>query len=304
MTAPAVSLLGLGRMGAPIAGRLLAGLGTLTVWNRTQARSEALRRAGAVVADSPAAAAALVTITVLTDLADVEDLLYGPGGLVHGWRSAHVERPVLVVCGTVSPVGVAALSEALLEVGVQVVDAPLSGGVAGAEVGTLSVMVGGAADAVDRAWDVLALIGTTVRHLGPVGAGQVAKACNQVVVGATVAALSEALVLAGSAGIDRAQLLELLAGGLANSEVLRQKRDRWLHDDFDGGGSARNQLKDLRFVAETAADRHLRLPLAGTLLEVFEQMVEDGDGDLDHAGVERSLLRHGAGRPRASESAC
>jgi 2-hydroxy-3-oxopropionate reductase len=296
MTTPEVSLLGLGRMGEPIARRLLAARGSLTVWNRTAAKAADLARAGARVAASPAEAAAPLTLSVLTDLADVEDLLSGDDGLVAGWAAAGGPRPVLVVHGTVSPVGVAALAERLAPSGVDVVDAPLSGGVAGAESGALSVMVGGADEAVARVWPVLSLVGTTVRHLGPTGAGQTAKACNQVVVAATVTALAEALVLADASGIDRAQLLELLGGGLAGSEVLRQKRDRWLGRDFDGGGSSVNQLKDLRFVAEAAAARGLALPVAATLRTVFERVVADGDGDLDHSAVELSLARHATSR--------
>jgi 3-hydroxyisobutyrate dehydrogenase-like beta-hydroxyacid dehydrogenase len=296
MNTPDVSLLGLGRMGEPIARRLLAALGALTVWNRTQAKATGLAQAGARVAATPAEAAAPITLTVLTDLGDVENLLCGPDGLIAGWAAADVQRPVLVVHGTVSPVALAALAQRLATAGIDVVDAPLSGGVAGAESGALSVMVGGTDDAVARVRPVLGLVGTTLRHLGPSGAGQIAKACNQVVVAATVTALAEALVLADAAGIDRAQLLELLGGGLADSEVLRQKRDRWVTRDFEGGGSAANQLKDLRFVADTAAARELRLPVAAALHTVFEQVVADGDGALDHSAVELSLARHARDR--------
>lgn len=293
---PAVSLLGLGRMGEPIARRLLAAIGSLTVWNRTIAKTAALGQAGARVARSPAEAAAPITLTVLTDLVDVDAVLAGENGLITGWAAAGVERPVLVVHGTVSPVAVAALAERLAGDGIGVVDAPLSGGVAGAESGALSVMVGGSDDAVGRVWPVLSLVGSTVRHLGRSGAGEVAKACNQVVVAATVTALSEALVLADANGIDRTELLELLGGGLAGSEVLRQKGDRWRTGDFHGGGSSTNQLKDLRFVAETASARGLTLPLATTLRSVFERAIADGDGDLDHSAVELSLARHASER--------
>jgi 2-hydroxy-3-oxopropionate reductase len=248
------------------------------------------------VAATPAEAAASITLSVLTDLVHVEGVLAGENGLIAGWVAAGIPRPILVVHGTVSPVGIAALAKRLADASIDVVDAPLSGGVAGAESGALSVMVGGADDAVDRAWPVLSLIGSTVRHLGSSGAGETAKACNQVVVAATVTALAEALVLADASGIDRTQLLELLGGGLADSEVLRQKRNRWLSGDFHGGGSAVNQLKDLQFVAETASARGLTLPVAATLRTVFEQAVADGDGELDHSGVELSLARHATDR--------
>lgn len=292
MNTPSVSILGIGRMGEPIARRLLAELGSLTVWNRTAAKTITLGRAGAKIAANPAAAAAPITLTVLTDLSDVEQLLTGPTGLITGWVAARVERPILVVHGTVSPVGVAKLAAELAHRGVDLIDAPLSGGVAGAEFGALSVMVGGTTEAVTRAWPILQLVGTTVQHLGPSGAGEVAKACNQVVVAATVTAIAEALVLADASGIDRSQLLELLGGGLANSQVLEQKRDRWLNQDFQGGGSSVNQLKDLHFIAETAASSGLTLPIAAVLRSVFEQAVNDGDGALDHSGVELSIERH------------
>ncbi len=287
-----ISILGLGRMGEPIARRLLQSYDSLVVWNRTTTKAEALRQAGASVAATPAQAAAAITLTVLTDLRDVEDVLSGPEGLLAGWAAKDIVRPVLVVHGTVSPVGIAALAEKLAASGIDLVDAPLSGGVAGAESGALSVMVGGDDEAVARVWPVLEVVGRTLRHLGPVGAGQTVKACNQVVVAATLTALSEALVLAEASGIDRAQLLDLLGGGLADSEVLHQKRDRWITADFQGGGSSDNQLKDLRFVDETAAALNLRLPLARTLRAVYQQVVDDGDGGLDHAGVLLSIARH------------
>ena len=297
MNADEVSLLGLGRMGEPIARRLLAGLGGLTVWNRTSSKAEPLRQAGAMVAAAPAQAAAPVTLTVFTDLDDVEQILSGDHGLMAGWAAAGGDRPILIVCGTVSPVAVADLGTRLDDSGVDLIDAPLSGGVAGAKSGSLSVMVGGSDTAVRRAWPVLTRVGRTVRHLGPIGAGQTAKACNQVVVAATVTALSESLILADAAGIDRAALLELLSGGLANSEVLRQKRERWLNHDFAGGGSSRNQLKDLRFVSEAITARGLTLPIAATLLDIFERAIDDGDGGLDHSGIELSIARHATTAP-------
>lgn len=286
---PTVSVLGLGRMGEPIARRLLDSLGSLTVWNRTPSKAGALTARGARLAATPAEAAADVVLTVLTDLSDVEDILRGEAGLLAGWRRARTEHPVLVVHGTVSPRGVAQLAEELAPEGVGVIDAPLSGGVAGAESGALSVMVGGQAWAVAKAMPVLEKVGSTVVHFGGPGAGEIAKACNQVVVASTVTAISEALVLADAYGLDRGELLRILGGGLANSEVLAQKRDRWLTKDFAGGGSADNQLKDLRFAEETAAAKGLRLPVSSTLKEVFEQMVAEGIGDLDHSAVELTL---------------
>ncbi|OOP62866.1 2-hydroxy-3-oxopropionate reductase [Arthrobacter sp. SRS-W-1-2016] len=286
---PTVSLLGLGRMGKPIADRLLDALGELTVWNRTPSKAEQLVTRGAVMAPTPAAAAADVTLTVLTDLSDVHDILTGVEGLIAGWQRSNIFQPVLVVHGTVSPAGVAELAEELASRGIGVVDAPLSGGVAGAESGNLSIMLGGEDWAIAKAMPVLEKVGSTIVHFGAPGTGEIAKACNQVVVASTVAAISESLVLADAYGLDRARLLTVLGGGLAASEVLKQKQDRWLNGDFTGGGSAVNQLKDLRFAADAAAAKGMVLPLSLVLKEVFGRMVLDGRGELDHSAVELTI---------------
>ncbi|MCJ1686955.1 NAD(P)-dependent oxidoreductase [Rathayibacter sp. VKM Ac-2927] len=284
-----LSLLGLGPMGAPMARNLLAAA-SLTVWNRTASRAAPFAELGAVVAPTPAAAAGDVVLTVLPDLVQVESLLEGEDGLLAGWRAAGIAAPVLVVHGTVSPIAVAALARRLAaEHGVQVVDAPLSGGTVGARDATLSIMVGGADEPVARVLPVFERLGRTVRHLGPSGAGATAKLCNQIVVAGTVAVVSEALLLARSAGLDPATVVELLQGGLARTAVLEQKSRKWLDEDFAAGGSARNQLKDLRFVAESAAAEGVALPTTAAVTALFERMIAEGDGDLDHTGVHRTL---------------
>ncbi|QHC60569.1 NAD-binding protein [Rathayibacter sp. VKM Ac-2760] len=278
-------------MGAPMARNLLAG-GPLTVWNRTASRAAAFAGLGAVVASAPAEAAADITLTVLPDLVQVESLLDGDTGLLAGWRAAGIAEPVLVVHGTVSPIAVAALARRLdAEHGVQVVDAPLSGGTVGARDATLSIMVGGAEVAVTRVLPVLERLGRTVRHLGPSGAGATAKLCNQIVVAGTVAVVSEALLLARRAGLDAETVIELLQGGLARTAVLEQKSRKWLDEDFAEGGSARNQLKDLRFIEESAAAEGVSLPATAAVTALFERMIAVGDGDLDHTGVYRTLAR-------------
>jgi 2-hydroxy-3-oxopropionate reductase len=287
--APKVSLLGLGKMGQPIADRLLDTYGELTVWNRTPSKASPLVARGAHSAETPAMAAAEVTLTVLTDLSDVQEILSGPDGLIGGWRRLGISEPVLVIHGTVSPTAVAELAAELAKEGIGVVDAPLSGGVAGAETGNLSIMVGGDDWAVAKAMPVLENVGSTIVHFGPPGAGETAKACNQVIVAGTVTAIAESLVFADAAGLDRAKLLRILGGGLAASEVLRQKQDRWLNADFTGGGSAVNQLKDLRFASDTAASKGMELPLTLLLREIFDRMVSEGRGELDHSAVELTI---------------
>jgi 2-hydroxy-3-oxopropionate reductase len=276
-------------MGAPIARNILAGGVPLTLWNRTAAKAEAIT--GGRVAASPAGAASEVVLTVLPDLPQVAALLPGEEGLLAGWKTAGIEHPILVIHGTVSPVAVAEFADGCLRNwGLTVVDAPLSGGTIGAEEGRLSIMVGGPRPAVERVTPLFELYGSTTVWFGGTGAGSTVKACNQIVVAATVTALAEAMALASSTGLDLEKVQSVLSGGLANSEVLAQKGRRWIDQDFEGGGSAKNQLKDLRFITETAGYKGLKLPLAACLESAFEDMIAAGDGDLDHTGIYRTIL--------------
>lgn len=284
-----VSLCGTGPMGAPIARNILRGGVALTLWNRTASKARAI--SGGRVAGSPADAAAEVVLTVLPDLPQVAALLPGENGLLAGWEAAGIRNPVLVVHGTVSPVAVAEFAEdCRRDYGLTVLDAPLSGGTIGAEEGRLSTMVGGPPDVVGRLTPLFELYSSTVVLFGKTGAGSTVKACNQIVVAATVTALAEAMALAATTGLDLQKVQSILAGGLANSEVLRQKGGRWIHADFEGGGSAKNQLKDLSFIAEIAKDAGLELPLSTSVRDAFEVMIAAGDGDLDHTGIYRSIL--------------
>jgi 3-hydroxyisobutyrate dehydrogenase-like beta-hydroxyacid dehydrogenase len=289
---PALALMGLGPMGEPMARRLLKGYGELTVWNRTASKAKALVGLGARVAASPFEAAADVVLTVLPDLGHVESLLPGDEGLIAGWTARGISSPILVVHGTVSPGAVAAFGERMLrDHGVRVLDAPVSGGTVGAQDGTLSIMVGGDEDTFNSVTPAFQFMGSTIRHMGPGGSGALAKACNQIVVAGTVTAVSEAMLLARGGGLDPSVMLELLRGGLADSEVLRQKGHRWIDADFTGGGSAQNQLKDLNFVLGAAGAAHLELPLSTVIKDLFEDMVAHGDGALDHTGIFRTLAQ-------------
>ncbi|GMA28275.1 NAD(P)-dependent oxidoreductase [Arenivirga flava] len=281
-----VALLGLGAMGAPMARNLHAAGADLVVWNRTPARAEPFRAVGVPVAASLAEAARPVVITVLTDLDDVLGLL---DGLRDGWAAACIAHPLLVLMGTHSPAATAELAAELAPV--RIVDAPVSGGVTGAEAATLSVMVGGADADVAEASPFLRAVGSVVEHLGPLGAGQLAKACNQSIVAGTIAVISEAFLLAGRSGLDLAALRRLLEGGLAGSELLRQKGGNWVADEHVAGGVAVNQVKDLRFALAAAQRVGVAMPATATSLELFEALVAHGDGGLDHTGLIREIER-------------
>ncbi|MDN5688396.1 MAG: NAD(P)-dependent oxidoreductase [Brachybacterium sp.] len=285
MNTPRIAVIGLGPMGHPVAATLLdAGL-TPVVWNRTASRADDLVAAGAIRAARPADAAAPVILSVLPDVAPLRELLDAPTRQAWGAAGAR-----LVVLSTTGPEQVIELAEELAADGIAVVDAPMSGGVAGAAAGTLSLMVGGTRDDVAAVLGVLEVIGGTVVHLGPLGTGMVAKLCNQIVVGGTLAALAEAFALARRSGLDVRQLVALLEGGLARSEVLAQKRDKLIDREYALGGSADNQVKDLQYATAAAESADLSARLLPALLGLYRESVDRGEGDKDHAVVQELYL--------------
>lgn len=287
-----VGFVGLGAMGLPMAANLKKAGFDVVAWNRSDRGLEAARMAGCRTADSPAevAAAAPVVLTMLPDLPQVTALLDGPTGLLSATSRA---MDTLVVMGTVSPVGVRALAEQLAPRRVMLLDAPVSGGVTGAESGALSIMVGGEPDSYDRVRPYLDAMGTTVRRMGGVGAGSLTKACNQLVVAGTLVALAEAVLLAERGGLDVEALLDILGGGLARSEVLAQKRRHLSGADVTPSGPARYLLKDLRFIQESADHAHASLPLAEAVARLYAAVDAQGLGDMDISVVLELLRRSG-----------
>jgi 2-hydroxy-3-oxopropionate reductase len=289
-----VGFVGLGVMGRPMARNLVRAGHRVVVWNRSPEPAAELAAAGATVARTPAelAAAAPVVLTMLPNLPQVEQVLHRDGGLLAGMGRGSV----LVVMGTVSPVGVRELGARLEPAGVSLVDAPVSGGDVGAEQATLSIMVGGRPQDVARVRPLLEDMGTTVDHLGPLGAGQLAKACNQIVVAATLTALSEALVLARKGGLDAQRVFAVLGGGLAASRVLEVKGPKLLGGDFRPGGAAAFQHKDLGFALAAARAEGVALPLTALVDQLYGAAVSSGFGDDDHSVVVRVIERL-AGEP-------
>ena len=285
MQKPAVTVIGLGPMGHPIAANLLAAGRKVAVWNRTPSRADDLVAAGALRARTLSEAAAPAILSVLPDVHQLQTLLSAE--VRRAWSNAGAR---LVVLSTTGPEAVRGLAADLAPDGITVVDAPVSGGVAGARAATLSIMVGGTEEDVLAVRGILESIGSTVLHLGPLGSGATAKLCNQIVVAGTLASLGEALGLARRSGLDIESLLTVLRGGLANSEVLAQKQENLLARDYPLGGSTDNQVKDLLY-ARTAADA-VKLParLIPLLLDLFEDAIETGRGQQDHASVQELYL--------------
>lgn len=278
-----VGFVGLGIMGRPMAHHLVRAGYPLVVWNRSPAAVEDLVAAGAAAADSPAAVAARcdVVFTNLLNSAVVESVVLGPGGVAEGLRPG----ATYVDCSSISPLLARRIATTLAARGVDALDAPVSGGEVGARDATLVFMVGGAAAAVARVQPLLAVLGSRVVHCGGPGAGQVAKACNQLVVGVTIDAVAEALLLASAAGVDPAKVREALLGGFANSRILDVHGQRMLDHQFAPGAKCTIQLKDLDIVAELAAAHRVSLPAAATTRQLYQQLVAEGDGDLDQSGL-------------------
>jgi 2-hydroxy-3-oxopropionate reductase len=289
---PSVALLGLGIMGGRIA-RRLAGAGVLlAVWNRDPAKASPLAALGATVAADPVAAVRdrELVLLVLSDAAAVEHVLWE-----RGVAEALTPGAIVVDMGSIAPAAARAHARRLSERGVVQLDAPMSGGIRGADEGTLAILVGGEASQFERARPLLELLGRPT-HIGPSGAGQVAKAVNQLIVGVTIAAVAEALTLAEAAGAPPAAVREALLGGFADSRVLREHGRRMLERDFVAGGKIATQLKDMRTASELAVEHELALPLTGCATELYSSLREHFGGELDHSSVILELERR-AGRP-------
>jgi 2-hydroxy-3-oxopropionate reductase len=280
-----VAVIGLGVMGLPIAANLIkAGFNT-EVWNRSEPALTKATAFGAHPLSALSEVSAPIILTVLPDIGDVRDLLK------NGLESAVKPGSIFVVMGTVSPVAMAELAKELIAKGIRVLDAPMSGGDVGAQLGTLSIMVGGDQETFDEVLPIFEAIGKTIRLLGPVGAGQLAKACNQVIVAITLTALGEAITLARKSGLDAHAVLDLLSGGLANSQALQIKREKIESGDFTPGGFSKFQLKDLKFALESGALTGVDLPVTQVVTLLFEDLVAHGDGDLDHSAIIREIER-------------
>lgn len=282
-----VGVIGLGAMGAPMV-RRLAARGRVVITGRSP--KPALEEAGAEWAASPRELAqrAAAVLSMLPDLPELEAALEGPDGLLAGIGDATL---LLLIGSTSSPTAVRALAERLAaetDGRVRVVDCPVSGGVDGAEAGTLSIMLGGEPADAARAAALLEPCGTPV-HLGPLGAGEVAKACNQLVVSATITALGEATVLAERSGIDLDALWTLLGGGYAGSNLLASRRDKLVAGDDSPSGIARYMIKDLGFAADVAAATGTSPVLLPTLRAFFDEIVERGHGERDIVVTRRAI---------------
>jgi 2-hydroxy-3-oxopropionate reductase len=279
-----VGFIGLGIMGQPMARNLMEAGYELVVHNRTRAKSEALAEEGnAEVAGSPreVVEACEIVITMLPDSPDVEAVVAGEGGVLEGLR----EGALLVDMSTISPVVTKELAARVAERGASMLDAPVSGGDAGAKAGTLSIMVGGEEDDFERARPLFEAMGKTITHVGPSGAGQVVKAANQIVVALTIEAVSEALVLGSKAGVEPEKIIEVLSGGLAGNKVMEVKREKMLGHSFEPGFRIELHHKDLGIALAAGREYGVPLPVAAIVDQMLEALKAKGRGNKDHSAI-------------------
>lgn len=282
-----VGFAGLGTMGAAMAANLLRAGFPLTVWNRTAGRAEPLRTSGAAVAATPRelAAATDVVVCCLSDTPDVEAVLFGADGIAAGARAGSL----VVDCSTISPSATRDFAEQLAGQGVAFIDAPVSGGSEGAQKGTLTIMVGGEAAAVERAQPILAAMGSTITHMGPAGSGQATKAVNQVIISGTYLGVAEGLVLALQAGLDVEKVVAALSGGAAQSWVLANRSGRMLQNEYPLGFKVALHRKDLGIALDLAREVGAALPVTGLTAEIENGLVRRGHGDDDISAVARAI---------------
>ncbi|MEB3356827.1 MAG: NAD(P)-dependent oxidoreductase [Synechococcales bacterium] len=282
-----VAFIGMGTMGAPMALNLLKAGHQVTVHNRTRSREEPLAAAGAERAASPQAAAvgAEVVITCVSDSPDVEAVILGEQGVIHGAAPG----AIVVDMSTISPSVTRHIAQRLASKGIEMLDAPVSGGSEGAQQGTLSIMIGGDAAAVERAYPVFAAMGRTMTHVGPIGAGQITKAINQVIIAGTYWGVAEGMALGLKAGLDMEKVVQAVGGGAAGSWGLTHRSTNMIRNDYPLGFRVKFHRKDLNIALEAARELGVPLPIAAYVEQIETGLVARGYGDEDISNIARSV---------------
>jgi len=282
-----VGFVGLGTMGQFMAANLARAGFSLTVWNRTASRADPLVELGATKAQTPAdvARSSDLVITCLTDSPQVEAVLFGPDGLAEGFN----QGSLFIDCSTLSPLKAQEFAERLRATGVTMLDAPVSGGSEGAKNAALSIMVGGADLDFERARGVLSAMGTSVTLLGPIGAGQWAKAINQVILCGLYLGVAEGVTLGLKAGLDVELVLSALKGGAAGSWVLENRSSRMIDNDYPLGFKISLHRKDLGIGLDLAKSVGATLPVTALAATFEDGLIAQGHGDEDNSALARSI---------------
>jgi 2-hydroxy-3-oxopropionate reductase len=291
-----IGIVGLGIMGGPMAANLLNAGHTVIGYDTQAAALEKLSAAGGKTAESVAAttAEADVVITMLPDSPQVEEVVLGAGGVLENAKPGLL----LIDMSTIRPDTSVKVAEEAAARGVRALDAPVSGGEKGAVDGVLSIMVGGDEDVFAAALPVLEVLGKTIVHVGPAGAGQTVKAANQLVVGGTYALVAEAIVLLEASGVDASRGLDVLAGGLAGSRILELKRESMVARQFAPGFRIDLHHKDMGIALAAAREAGVALPVTGLIAQLIAAARAQGYGSLDHS-VLLKVLENASGRTSA-----
>lgn len=289
-----VGFIGLGLMGRPMALNLLKAGHRVHVWSRRREAMQPLLEAGAIACASAADLArhAPVTISIVSDAPDVEQVTLGADGVADGARPGHIH----IDMSTIAPAAAQRIAARLQDKGVVALDAPVSGGDVGAIAGTLTIMVGGDEAAFDTVKPLFEAMGKSVTRVGAAGAGQVSKACNQIITGVSVAAVAEALNFAAKSGADGGKVREALLGGFAYSRILENHGKRMLERNFKPGFKAWMHQKDLRIVMEEAHRLGLGLPASAAAAQMFNAMAGSGLGEEDSVAMLKLLERMSGGQ--------
>jgi 2-hydroxy-3-oxopropionate reductase len=284
-----IGFIGLGIMGAPMAARLAAGGHQLFVHTRSQVRDE-VKAAGATVLASAAevARAADIIFTMLPDTPDVERVLFGAGGVAEGLKDAASGKTV-VDMSSIAPIATKDFAARIEALGCAWLDAPVSGGEVGAKAGTLTIMVGGKQAVFDAIKPLFELMGKNITLVGGASAGQTCKVANQIIVALNIAAVSEALVFASKAGADPAKVREALMGGFASSRILEVHGERMIKRTFNPGFRIALHQKDLNLALQSAKALNMALPGTANAAQLMQACAAQGDDQLDHSALVRSL---------------
>ena len=278
-----IGFIGLGLMGRPMCKNLQLAGADLVIYNRSRAKVDELAKQGMSPAMSPREVAERTDtiIIMVSDTPAVEKVLTARDGVIAG-----LEPGALVIdMGTTAVQATHKLAAKVRKKGAEFIDAPVSGGVVGAEAASLAIMVGGLDAAVERAMPLFQAMGKNITHVGDVGAGQVAKAANQVIVGLTIGAVAEALTLAKRSGVDPAKVRQALQGGFAASRILEVHGERMVKGTFTPGGKAVTQRKDLSQALDLADSFNLELPATALNMALYDLLIEAGGGEMDHSAL-------------------
>ncbi len=290
-----VSFIGLGTMGSPMALNILNAGYRLTVHNRTRERESSLVQVGAQAADSPAKAAseADLIITCVSDTPDVEAVIVGDQGIIQTARPGSI----VIDMSTISPSVSQQIAQQLATRDIKFLDAPVSGGSEGAQKGTLSIMVGGDAEAVEQARPVLQTMGSTITHIGPVGSGQLTKAINQIIVAGTYWAVAEGINLGLKAGLDMDKVVQAVGSGAAGSWGLTHRSGNMISNTYPLGFRVRLHRKDLVIALNAARELGVTLPMAAYVEQIETGLIAQGYGDEDISAMSRSIREQSAIEP-------